>query len=83
MQTLMARRFGKPAWATGRGLLTGTLKGRCGSKSPGGVGGFVRLLKGTEHFGEVFGDVPRENQVFWRGSQNLAERGFDPRTFAL
>ena len=79
----MARRSGKPARATGRGLLTGTPKGRCGPGSRGGIGRFVRLLEGTEHFGEVVEDVPRGNQVFRAGSQNLAKPEFDPRTFGL
>ena len=80
---LMARRSGKLARATGRGLLTGTPKGRCGPGSRGGIGRFVRLLSGTEHFGEDFDNVSCQNQVFAAGGQNLAERGFNPRTFGL
>ena len=37
----------------------------------------------TECAGEVLGDISRQNQVFAATGQNLAEPGFDPRTFGL
>ena len=37
----------------------------------------------TEAFGRVLGDASRKNQLFAAAGQNLAERGFDPRTFGL
>ena len=45
--------------------------------------GSVRLRKGTEQFDAVFKAVSREIQVLPAAAQNVAERGFDPRTFGL
>ena len=61
----------------------------CARPKPGPRGNTARpeipysSLTGTEAMGAVLGNVSRKNQVFAAAAQNLAERGFDPRTFGL